>query len=155
VNFLEARLEITQIHQPRTGEDGFDIVDLAPEARRDMLVGGFDGISCRDETIALQEARIASLVNDQVMMRVALQQLLDMAIRQSQADMFCLAQSALNDTLTAMPDQLVRNAWLKGLADARETVASITIRADGIPLSVTQRMCVSTLDDVIAKASEV
>lgn len=152
VNFLEQRLEITEVTHIAEDPEGVKTRALDGDARRDMIISGADGISCRDETIALQDDRIQTLKVDQAQMRAALQELATQARQGGLSSLAELAEKALGGSFTADPDAVVTHAWLKGMSDARETVASITVRADGIPLSVTQRMCVSTLDTVIAKA---
>lgn len=152
VNFLEQRLEVTEVTHSAGESEEMETRALTGDARREMIASGADGIACRDATIALLGERIDALKDERDHLRAALQDIVDRARQGDQVDVERIATAALDGSFTAYPDAAVTQAWLKGMSDARDTVASITVRADGIPLAVTQRMCVNTLDTVIAKA---
>ena len=152
VDFLEARLEITEVTHVTEDPEGTETRPLAGDERRDMIVSGADGIACRDETITLQDERISTLKSDRDLLRAALQDLASQARQGGVIRLAEIAEKALGGSFAADPDAAITQAWIKGMSDARDTVASITVRAAGIPVAVTQGICVDTLDSVIRKA---
>lgn len=56
---LEHHLEIDRLYEMKDGEKVE--VPIPPDQRESMIASGFDGIDCRNETIKLQDLRIAAL----------------------------------------------------------------------------------------------
>ena len=153
IAFLEARLEIDQVHLAQAGQSRVAIA-VAPASRLEVIRDGLDGIGCRDETIRLLQVAAAERTAKNDDLKLAIDAILrlcaadpDDTTLQSIAD---LARDALGETgqanIEAFTETVMRRAWIDGFTSARDTVDSCIIIPEPTNMADTKRWILGVLN---------